>query len=520
MTHVLFYSIFICLLGACGLSSIEESTKSGVITTGGITADVIDSTGAPVIGAKVTYQSKNRGHNPLAAKGALNTSLALTTVDTIYTDTNGIFSIKDLESNTYIIRIQNENINGTVYEVAYSEGGSIDTVLTLTQLTTLSIGFAPQLASTPVYVTLLNLGDTFTVSGDSILTIPYLPEYSYDIYFKNTTTGEETTQYGITTRPGLNVKLEDVTIGLVVSIIDDETMSSGVQMSSVLSSSSIASISSVVLQSSTVESSSSFESSSSTIGQYALLTSTEIGVLRAGGVSISDLLAGDADVRALFDSELMLKALRDNGVSEDSLKAELIIGTLIDSRDSQEYPWFTLGGYVWMGKNLNYDVGAGSYCYDDAQANCDVSGRMYTWHVAMAGAASSDLHPSGVQGICPMGWHVPSEWEWNQLLNDVRDISGVYDMDAVSLMYKATSGWGTDEEGKTRDGTDLFGFAAVPGGAWSEATGSVAAEHAFWWTSKEGVNDDAVQRFILNDTYAGDLNRKNSAQMIRCLQDY
>jgi uncharacterized protein (TIGR02145 family) len=88
-----------------------------------------------------------------------------------------------------------------------------------------------------------------------------------------------------------------------------------------------------------------------------------------------------------------------------------------------------------MAENLKYlpsvvGPGTGSnseaYCYvygydgtsisaAKATENYATYGVLYNWTAAMNGAESSDANPSGVQGICPDGWHLPSDAEWKQL---------------------------------------------------------------------------------------------------------
>jgi len=89
-------------------------------------------------------------------------------------------------------------------------------------------------------------------------------------------------------------------------------------------------------------------------------------------------------------------------------------------------------------KNLNYET-ENSWCYDNDGNNCDIYGRLYNWETMMNGEESSDEVPSGVQGICPDGWHVPSDNEW-KILEMYLGISQS-EVDQI--------GWrGTDEGGK------------------------------------------------------------------------
>ncbi len=117
---------------------------------------------------------------------------------------------------------------------------------------------------------------------------------------------------------------------------------------------------------------------------------------------------------------------------------------LIDPRDGQSYPTVQIGGMCWMAKNLNIgtminsahhdnlgldldeiiDICEGDihphnssnngiiekYCYDNDSTHCETYGGFYQWDEMMAYSTTP-----GTQGICPPGWHVPTDDEWKQL---------------------------------------------------------------------------------------------------------
>ncbi len=89
--------------------------------------------------------------------------------------------------------------------------------------------------------------------------------------------------------------------------------------------------------------------------------------------------------------------------------------TVTDPRDGEEYPTVCIDGKVWMAANLRYNGGT-NRCYQNAEENCETYGRYYKWETVMGGASASTSSPSGVQGICPPGWHVPSKQEWRDML--------------------------------------------------------------------------------------------------------
>jgi len=180
--------------------------------------------------------------------------------------------------------------------------------------------------------------------------------------------------------------------------------------------------------------------------------------------------------------------------------------TFTDSRDGKTYKTVTIGGKAWMAENLNYDTagGSGSWCYGDADSNCVKYGRLYDWNTAMAGALSSSANPSGVRGVCPSGWHLPSRAEWNTLVDYVGGSAG--------KKLKSTSGW---------NGTDNFGFSALPGGGRYSDGSFYLADGLHWWSATESDSSRAYIRGMGNkndDVYEhGDV--KGDAYSVRCLQN-
>ena len=103
----------------------------------------------------------------------------------------------------------------------------------------------------------------------------------------------------------------------------------------------------------------------------------------------------------------------------------------VNDYDGNVYNTVQIGDQCWMKENLrtkHYATGtpipfnAGvSYteprCFQNSILDVNTYGLYYNWYAAMNGATASDANPSGVQGVCPNGWHLPSKAEWNQLLS-------------------------------------------------------------------------------------------------------
>ena len=175
-----------------------------------------------------------------------------------------------------------------------------------------------------------------------------------------------------------------------------------------------------------------------------------------------------------------------------------------------------IGDQVWMAENLNYNV-AGSKCYNNDPANCSKYGRLYNWTTAMALPDSCksnkcDFIASAKRNsICPSGWHIPNEDEWDELI----DFLG--GSNSAGNKLKTTSGWDRDGNGK-----DTYGFSALPGG-FGESNGDFdeIGGYGYWWSANEISEYGA---YYLHMDYDGDgtywsNNYKSNLFSIRCLQD-
>lgn len=138
--------------------------------------------------------------------------------------------------------------------------------------------------------------------------------------------------------------------------------------------------------------------------------------------------------------------------------AHLTTGVFVDTRDNQQYGWVEIDDQVWMSENLRYEPIDETYCPGSVAQNCQTHGRLYTWWVAMDSASTSSAIPSGVQGICPDGWHLPSDGEWQQLSQYIQSETGQGES-AIAPHLKTTTGWG-GESGNLDD----FGFSGEAGG--------------------------------------------------------
>ena len=207
-----------------------------------------------------------------------------------------------------------------------------------------------------------------------------------------------------------------------------------------------------------------------------------------------------------------------------------------DPRDGNVYKIITIGDQVWMAENLAYlpsvnmvadgsvDA-AGSYYYvygydgtnvADAKAtdNYATYGVLYNWTAAMDGEASSTTNPSGIQGVCPAGWHLPSDAEWTELT----DYLGGTSVAGGKLKETGTTHWASPNTGATNE----TGFTALPGG-YRYFSGSFLdfGYSGYWWSATEYDASDAWDRAMLYNY--GDVgsyyDNKEVGFSVRCVRD-
>jgi len=190
--------------------------------------------------------------------------------------------------------------------------------------------------------------------------------------------------------------------------------------------------------------------------------------------------------------------------------------SFVDPRDGNTYNTVQIGNQCWMSENLNYDQNTfgNDWCYVNNSSNCDTYGRLYDWAAVMQGASSSNSNPSGVQGVCPTGWHMPSDAEWDQLVSYVGN-SGHSGAEGTAL--KSTSGWNSGG-----NGTDNFGFTGLPGGIRDyDGTFGGIGTYGAWVSSTEHSSTYAWTRYLSSSFgLVGKQNYlKQSSFSVRCLRD-
>ncbi len=189
--------------------------------------------------------------------------------------------------------------------------------------------------------------------------------------------------------------------------------------------------------------------------------------------------------------------------------------TLVDVRDGQTYPTVLIGSQCWMAKNLNYRTNGGSWYYlNDSAQYAAIHGRMYNWATFMGSAPSSTTVPSGVRGVCPTGWHVPSNEELNIFV-----MFGLKGWGNGGVL-KETSYWNSPNAGAT----NYARFNARAGGnmsGGSPASSGGIGIHVEYWISTESSGNTAHGLRLNKDntTISNIVNFKHYGLYCRCVKD-
>ena len=178
-------------------------------------------------------------------------------------------------------------------------------------------------------------------------------------------------------------------------------------------------------------------------------------------------------------------------------------------------------------ENLGYDDKA--YCFYNNSTNNEarIYGALYTWAAAMNGATNNYSNPIEVQGVCPDGWHLPSDEEWKELemflgmSQDTVDIIGLRGTDIGSKLASSPGGW---EDGYL-DSNPVFGtsgFNAKPGGGRRyDGTFGHKGDNANFWTATEYSDIRAWGRHIYSSYSSVHRyrNAKSDGFSVRCVKD-
>ena len=221
------------------------------------------------------------------------------------------------------------------------------------------------------------------------------------------------------------------------------------------------------------------------------------------------------------------------------------VSTLTDI-DGNVYNTIQIGNQCWMKENLRTKkyangtpISQGSSTTStttaywnyptDSSSNMSTYGLLYNWKAVMGSSSSSSANPSGVQGICPTGWHMPSDAEWKQMEMAV----GMSQSDADNTGWRGdiaarlcgNTGWTSSSNDNAAGNTSAAGrnssgFSALPAGYYLGGYGNFGYGANFW-SSTEASSTDAYSRYlnyVTSGVYRNGSSKKYGYS-VRCLKD-
>ena len=151
------------------------------------------------------------------------------------------------------------------------------------------------------------------------------------------------------------------------------------------------------------------------------------------------------------------------------------LGTFTDSRDNKVYKTLTIGSQCWMTQNLAYKSSNGCWAYNNDTSNIAAYGYLYNWFAA--------------KSACPVGWHLPSDKEWKNLIHYLggENLAGGKLKEIGSTHWKSTNIGANDSLFQHRPGGFLNGFNVFSG----------IGECGIWWCGDCHTSMNAWYYYIL-----------------------
>lgn len=209
--------------------------------------------------------------------------------------------------------------------------------------------------------------------------------------------------------------------------------------------------------------------------------------------------------------------------------AGFVCGTsTVTDADGNIYNTLQIGEQCWMKENLktgtlidgNSDQTDNDtiekYCYENQAMNCDIYGGLYQWDEMMDYDTTE-----GIQGICPIDWHLPTDSEWTKLTDGLGgEIVAGGEMKETGTWPEAH--WWPPNAGAT----NTSGFTALPGGGrypFVEIWNGIY-NGAYLWSSTlfpNGSGDGAFYRalFYFDPGVTRIAFQRNVGYSVRCLKD-
>jgi|GEM_PF-3310418 len=221
-----------------------------------------------------------------------------------------------------------------------------------------------------------------------------------------------------------------------------------------------------------------------------------------------DSIAKAVREKQIQDSILLVKKKeteKKKVIPKTQFNPNVNYGTFTDARDGKTYKTVKIGSQIWMAENLAYKTNNGCWSYNNDKNNAKKYGYLYDWETS--------------QTVCPSGWHLPNESEWEQLRSFVGEkFSG-------NILKSTISDW----KKSSISASNKSGFSALPSGYIYRYHKDFMGiySHSYYWTSTKFQNGKSITyvycrldydlaKFQISWAHNDD---KNNGYSIRCIKN-
>ena len=201
-------------------------------------------------------------------------------------------------------------------------------------------------------------------------------------------------------------------------------------------------------------------------------------------------------------------------VTMEYLNPDISYGEMLDKRDNQVYRTLVISNHVWTAQNMNYEIESdendeiNSWCYDNEPENCKKFGRLYTWEAA--------------KKVCPEGWHLPTEDEWQELIAEHSCDIVIKDGNPPVYRCAGTTLKAIDSWEKSLDITNEYGFSIVAAGIVNSGKFMNKGITGYLWASTTQYESESLATLVIfeyNEDYTRFvLTKPNSGLSVRCVK--
>ena len=222
--------------------------------------------------------------------------------------------------------------------------------------------------------------------------------------------------------------------------------------------------------------------------------------------------------------------------------------TALKDYDNNSYRVVKIGNQCWMKDNLrtkhyadgtNISQGSNSmfalttsisyYFYPDGNsAYASTYGLLYNWKAAIRTISNaSTANPSGVQGVCPNGWHLPSEAEYTQMTEYVQAqseyVCNPSYTNYVASAFASNEGWMSSgigcAPGNNLAANNATGFNAMPAGQWAQDPSGISQYASFWGASGDSSTAYSWNLLVNHPYPVVSYDMSEWAYAVRCVRN-